>query len=198
MKMTRSYGPRARRKTGISLLDPSDEYGRRSVEGAMALVTARRTRRWNHARNTLFHRAKNGVYDAITFFYLVDELANLTPGQPFTAADLTDHLNRTTEALVWDAVTVGRILNDLIDTWNETNQSPLAQPLVVTRQWSGREYETTNHTDARIALLELLDDLAKLGERVKKAEALGTPPDRQVSPLVACPSVTTKLEGIAV
>lgn len=180
---------RRRRTTGVVLLPEEDMYGRRTVPGARPVLTERRLRRWSHARNTFFHRAKSGVHDPITFFHLVEELAAIEPGRAFTAVELARHLDDVRPALSWDAVVVGRILNDLVASWHDLNPDFDHQPITVTRHWSGREYRVSDFLAARTALFELLDDLVALGQITLEGEARHLPPDRAWTPLGGCPSL---------
>lgn len=180
---------RPRRDTGVIPLDQDDPFGRRTMPASRPDFSERRTKRWARARNAFFHRVKNGIHDPLTFFQLVEELANVRPYQSFKAADLAAHLNERKNMFTWDPVVVGRILNDLVESWNEANPGERHQPLVAIRQWSGREYQTTDFPEARAVLAALLDDLVALGEQAKAQEATGRGPGRLTSPLTFCPSV---------
>lgn len=167
------------------------------MEGSRSLLTERRLRRFAKARNQFYHRVKNGVHDPLTFFHLVEELANIRSGHPFTAAELAAHLNDHKHMIFWDSVVVGRILNDLAENWAEANPGARFQPLVAIRRWSGREYMTNDFPEARAVLLNLLDDLAMLGEQTKDAQAAGKNPARLASPLNDCPSISLPLGATA-
>ncbi|MEA2723033.1 MAG: hypothetical protein QOH59_804 [Gemmatimonadales bacterium] len=180
---------RTRRQTGLIPLTTSDTYGRRTLAGVAELLTPRRLRKWASARNSFYHQVKNGIFDPLTMFHLVEELANTQPNEFFTAAELAEHLNRTKLMLRWDAVTVGRILNDLIESWREANPDRVAQPLVELRRSTGREYMTTSYPYAREVLLRLIDDLVVLGRAEKDREGKGEPSPRLTSPLASCRSL---------
>lgn len=181
---------RVRRTTsGPIPLSSGDGYGRRSVPGAAAMVTERRTRRWSQTRRVAFHRVKNGIYDPYTFFHVVEELASLKPNQPFTSAEFAEYLNDNREYLYWDPVTVGRVLNDLRENFEEANRGERMQPIVAQRYWDGMFYEVTDHPEARAALLNLLDDLNDASQNLYEQEADGKAPARLTSPLASCPSL---------
>lgn len=181
---------RTRRETGVIPFDSSDRFGRRSIEGSNALLTNRRVKAWSKARNQFYHRVKNGIRDPFTFFHLVEELADIRTGHPFTAAELAEHLNRHRPVFTWDPVTVGRILNDLVESWQEANPGVRFQPLVSIRRWSGREYMTQDFPESRAVLMDLLDDLVILGDKTGASRQQGPALD---SPLTRCPSVTLRL-----
>lgn len=150
-------------------------------------------RRWTHARGEFIHRARNGIYDPYTIFHLTDALTNIQPWQQFTAAEMAEWLNQQKPQFVWDAVTVGRILNDMVESLRDANAAPLAQPIIIARDWAGTSYEMTNYTEAREVLLRLLDDLVVLGQQLRDVELSGQPSKRQTSPFANCPSLTHRL-----
>lgn len=167
----------------------SDHYGRLTVPGAIDRLHDRRLRRISAARNSFDHRARNGVHDPLTYFHIIDTLLNIAPGTRFTAAQLAERLNTTRPTFWWDAVTVGRTLGDLIDTFAEVNPGDDFQPLIAWRFPSARRYELTGRPQAHAALLNLFEDLIGIGRAVLDAEAKGEPPRRMTSPLAACASV---------
>lgn len=184
---------RTRKETGVKSLRGNDPYGRTAIVETRGLLAERRLRKWASARNSLFYRAKNGIYDPITYFHLVEELASLQMNEHFTAGDLTDWLNEHKPVLFWDSVVVGRILNDLIDNFAEANPGQRFQPIVSTRFWNGRHYFLTGFPEARAALFNLIDDLAILGQRTMEEQGRGEYAPRTASPLLACPSLNLTL-----
>lgn len=187
--------PRTVRDSGVTPLP--DRYGRQSIPGTKTIVTDRKMRAWTSARNKFTHRAKNGVYDPYTYFHLVEELSQLKPWQSFTASQFADWLNGTRPQFIWDAVTVGRILNDLRESWDESNPGARHQPLIVTRRWNGTYYETTDYASARAVLFALVEDLASVGEGVYTAEQEGRNLSRLVSPLSNCASLADLVADMA-
>jgi len=145
----------------------------------------RRLRRIAHGRKEFFHRAKNGVYDPITYFHIVDELRQMN-GEPFRTRDFVEILNNSRPQLAWDTTTVGRILNDIAETLQEANG---AVYISTARRWNGMIYAVTPNAEVRAALIHLLDDLMLLSERLVELERAGQAPSRLNSPLLACPSV---------
>lgn len=179
----------------IARLPKPDAYGRRSIEGAATQLNDRRIRRWQQASATFIHRVPNGVYDPFSFFHLVDELSNLEPNRPFTAADLARWLNVQRPAFIWDAVTIGRMLNDLRDSFAEGLPGDDAQPLTSSRTWAGTRYSLGHGPLARARLYSLLDDLVALGTELHAAEARAGRQPRLTSPLASCPSLTARLRA---
>ena len=180
---------RIRENDGVVVFPRNDPFGRRSIAGSNELVTERRTKRWHQASAHYFHRTKNGVHDPYSFFHIAQALANIRPWQPFTAAELSEHLNQTVPAFIWDSVTVGRILADMIESFQEANGNPDAQPIKSMRHWNGTYYEMSEHPAARAAILNLVDDLLEVADSTRDSEARGIKPPRLTSPLLQCPSL---------
>jgi hypothetical protein len=188
---------RTRRLDGISQFTKADPHGRQTLPDTHGLLAERRVRKWAASRGNIQHRVKNGVYDPISFFHLVDALASIQLNQRFTAGQLADHLNKAKTTFTWDAVTVGRILNDIVESCEEANPGRDHQPLEVFRTWAGREYMLTSFIPARAVLFNLLDDLAILGERTVEQEAKGKYSPKTTSPLAWCPSLAQEITALA-
>lgn len=161
-------------------------HGRRTIPGAMAMVPTRRHREITHARKTFLHRAKNGVYDPITFYHVLDALLDLKPDQMFRAIEFVRFLRETRFQLVWDTTTIGRVLTDMAESLNEVNAS---SPIDATRRWNGMTYTVSSKPEDRRAMENLLDDLSILCNEELTAELGGEFPKRTQSPLTRCPSL---------
>jgi hypothetical protein len=182
-------------ETGVSPRATNDHFGRMTVDGAITLVTPTRITSWTRGLERLVHRVPNGVNDALTFYHLVYRLANIESNRYFTAGQLAAWLNFYDRAFVWDAVSVGRILNDLRDCWLDVNPHERFQPLQVERRTAARYYRVSDYPEARIAMLNLLDDLLAIGRRLVKEEDRGRFPQRLMSPLNLCPSLVAPIEA---
>lgn len=165
-----------------------DQYGRRTVPGINHKITERRLRQLEKRRKSVIHRPKNGIHDPITFYQLLDAILNIKIGQQFTSKQLADWLNEHRPQITWDAVTVGRVLNDICDSLEEVNGAAQAG-IVSMRDWSGRYWATTDSTEGRIALLNLLDDLYAVVQEAKT--------QRLESPLNRCASILTLMVAVA-
>jgi hypothetical protein len=168
----------------------ADKFGRKTIAGAAEWLTARRQRRITHGLMAYRHRVKNGFQDPFSFWHVVHALLNIRPDEEFGAKQLADFLNKNYPAFIWDAVTVGRILNDIIESVEMVNGMALdMQPLIYRRTSYGNFYQTTNQTPANAVLRNLLDDLELLCDKLVTQEQQGITPLRLGSPLMACPSV---------
>jgi len=165
-------------------------YGRQETPGLRSEVTARRIRKASHAEVEFLHRTKNGIYDPITFYHLLDALMRLEPNSEFRTADLVIHLQTAKRQLVWDSVTVGRVLNDIAESLHDAYG---AVPISAVRRWNGMYYVVHGGLEFKVMQLRLLDDLYRLCEEMLANELAGLTIKRTVSPLVRCPSVAVVL-----
>lgn len=172
--------------TALRLL-PS--YGRKDLPETAPLITPFRVRKWKDARERFIHRTPNYLNDPLTYFHVVRWLLQLKTWDPFTAKSLAHGLNQYETAFRWDPVTVGRILNDIIESAAMANEGEEFQPIRVKRLSTGHRYEVSHHPAARQVLANLLDDLVALGFQVMEAERQGETPSRQQSILAKCPSL---------
>jgi hypothetical protein len=187
---------RRRRASGIRSLRANDLYGKATFAGSAELVTDRRVRRITRGRNAFEHRAKNGINDPYTFFHLVENLLCIEPGFPFKASQFTTWLNEQDAPISWDAVTVGRVLNDILDNIADiTAEGKL--PFSRLRDHSGVYYEIETSIQGRAILFRLLDDLYVICEEMRKDELAGEFSRRQDSPLLRCPSLMDPVREMA-
>jgi len=166
-------------------------YGRNVLPETNSLLTTTRMRKWKEARERFAHRTPNRMNDPLTYFHVVRWLLQIEPWKPFNAKSLAHAMNQYETAFRWDPVTVGRILNDLIESAELANKGEEFQPLRVTRWSTGNRYEISHHTAARQILANLLDDLVVLGDRLIEAGVMGIEWPRQESLFPKCPSLFT-------
>lgn len=155
-------------------------------------LTNHKQRVYKIAGQKAVHRVKNGVYDVYTYYHLLAELGRMRPWTPFTSAKLTEWLNSARPTFIWDAVTVGRVLNDLHESWQESNPGDEHQPLIIRKTWQGNVYELTDYPAARRVMLNLADDLVALVDRTHAQELMGYIEPRLSSPLTLCPSIVNE------
>ena len=149
-------------------------------------VSTRRKRAIVSGRLNHIHLTKNGVYDPLSYYHVVDALLDVGAGLSFSSRELIDFMGARRVGLVWDPVTVGRIVNDVIETLNEVNGDCL---FTAVRRWNGMRYTQVEGRESRVALNNLLADLDRLCEAELASERAGDFPKRINSPLSACASV---------
>lgn len=168
----------------------SDLHGRSSIPGATSIVSARRSREIRANRKSLVHRVKNGVYDPLTYYHILDALLDLQPRMLFRTTEFVPFLAETRTQLVWDATTVGRVINDIAESLTEANAR---KPIENTRRWNGMNYIMSDEREDRAAMENLLEDLAELCRQDILQELTGAFPKRMESPLNRCPSIMVPL-----
>jgi hypothetical protein len=172
--------------TPLRLLPDSDPFGRTSITGMRGLIPERKLRRFVHGSFAFVHRSKNGVYDPMTYFHVVEALLQIEPDTYFRTNDLVGVLTDHQQNFIWDPTTVGRVLADIGETLEEKNN---ATYVATTRRWNGMMYSVTSALEGRAALVALLEDLFNLSEELVRQEMAGQFPKRTNSPLLQCPSV---------
>lgn len=165
-------------------------FGRPAAYSALspygdAEIPIRTQRRWRADKKWLFHPAKNGVYDPVTYALVVETLLKLRPGAYWYAGGLAQHLNDTEPGLIWDAVTVGRVLSDIADVTTEflEGQEPIIRR---SRDYRGRFYAMTASKEGRKLLVRLRELLRGLSHQIIARERQMEPSPRFESPLNLC------------
>lgn len=83
-----------------------------------ANLGVRQRERW-HSSSLWAYRVPNGQLDPLTYMHILDSVASIDPDIELRAGNLTDWLNREKSAFLWDRVTVGKVLSDLHDAFEE-------------------------------------------------------------------------------
>ena len=166
-------------------------YGPQELHGKGVLrdtvLRLGRERKIRSNRKTMYHRSRNGVYDPVTYYHLLDRLLDVRPGTIFRSVEFARELNYRIPDISWDPVTVGRIITDIAETLSEAN-GYIA--IGANRRFDGMIFDVSGHPDARAAMENLLDDLEKVALKELEDERDNKPmPKRLRSPLSFCPSV---------
>lgn len=165
-----------------------DVYGKVSISNEIRpFCSARRLRKNVHADDKFYHRAKNGVYDPLSYYHVVDALLKLAPDEEFRTSNVVAFLADKKPQMIWDRTTVGRILADICETLNDLdggNQTPI----IANKRWNGMNYEVSRHPGRRLSLHRLLDDLWAMSKEVIDEEGRGQFRKRTESPLLTAPS----------
>lgn len=171
-------------RKGASVLNTfpaQDRHGQKTLGGTQ--VSRREALRLVSRSNQLHHRPRNGAYDAVSHYHVLDALMRVTPGQSFRTRDL---LGQLTNKISWDAATVGRIINDIAESLADAYGFTV---IGQNRRFDGMWFDMSGHPEARVALRRLLEDLALIAETELEDEAKGIFAKRLRSPMERCPSV---------
>jgi hypothetical protein len=150
------------------------------------VISTQDVRRLKSARKNLRHLTRNGVYDPITHFHVLDNLLDIAGGDSFRTRDLLPYLRVRAPNLVWDAVTVGRVITDMAEALHDALGY---KAIGVTRRFDGMWFDMSGNTEARFAMEHLLEDLRRLSVEEMQQEAEGHFPKRMSSPMERCPTV---------
>lgn len=154
------------------------DFGRTETD---ATVSNQFLRRAKSSRKGLFRRNKNGIYDPVTFYHVIDGLLQIKGWHNFQSGEFAAYLRRHQPAILWDAVTVGRVLADIAESLEEQN------PLILRRirKWNGMTYEVSDHKEHRETLMRLMEGMRDLAEQdIAREEADGDFLKRIESPML--------------
>ncbi len=97
------------------------------------------------AHGSLRHPTPNGVNDPLSILAVLDLLQSVRPPLNFTTPTAVEWLEAFYKHIIWDAVTVGRILGEISDLASEHDPELPA----IARSRSARGARWTVHTDNR-------------------------------------------------
>lgn len=143
--------------------------------------------RWDGSRHWSYQQP-NGLYDPLTYLFVLDAVANIDPDIELRARNLVPWLFQAVPQFLWDSITVGKVLSDLCDAFEDV----LGEKHGILER--GKDYlglfYRIHHTEevARVyqALREELMGLASV-EMAARRNHDASP--RLASPLLECPSV---------
>lgn len=174
--------------SGVEDIEPTSDLWMSDV--ATRKLGVRQERRWD-ASLAWHYRVPNGQYDPLTYLVILDQIAHIDPNIELRAGNLTVFMNKTNRAFIFDPVTVGKVLSDLCDGFDEILGAKLGF-LERGRDWRGTFYVI--HRDPANAALyrNLREDLMTLTQVEMEARAFRRPLERIASPLLECPSMRGK------
>jgi hypothetical protein len=106
-----------------------------------AAIPPKRCDRWQNEAQTAYRPAVNGYNDPLSHLLLIDELLRLSPHQTLRARALREHLTHQCPQVIWDTITVGRIMSELADLADEAKPDDATPPIVTGRDRFGRFFE---------------------------------------------------------
>jgi hypothetical protein len=142
----------------------------------------RREGRWNSTVLKTY-RVPNAYNDPLCHFIVLHTLLNADENVEFRSRHLADYLNLSRPQFGWDAVTVGKILSDL----HESFETLLGEKSgLTTRGRDQNGYFYVLHTTEPViqAAWGVLDDLQGLVEVQMTLQNQGKPVERAFSPLL--------------
>ena len=168
----------------LKTFDRTDPHGTRKF--TPVAMPRRERERLTRRRLHMFHKQKNGAYDSVTYYHVLEMLMHIEPGEVFRTKEFIKVLGGEVTGILWDAVTVGRIISDIAEALNEAYGFTI---IGSNRRYDGMWFDVTAIDKGRIGMERLLEDLAKVAEAELKDEDRGVFIKRYQSPLEKCPSV---------
>ena len=167
--------------------ESSDRYGngRRGVwnpnlPNPMVLRWKRQVwRAERQVRTMVYYPSKNGFNDPLTITCLLDLLIRMEPATFLNAPVLVDFLEDEYPQIVWDAVTVGRIMKALVEEAAITerpNNQPA--PIIEYRYSDGRVYMINPSPGNHYWLCQLREYFGRCAEKYARDLRGDEPPSR--------------------
>lgn len=149
--------------------------------------------RWEASTHWTY-RTPNGQFDPLTYLHILDEIANIDPDIELRAKNLAQWLNEVRDQFIWDPVTVGKVVSDLCDAFEDVlgEKNGLLERGKDTR---GAFYRIHHVEDTAKVYYGLREDLMRLVEVEMAAQTNRQRSQRLVSPLLECPSVRGEWKG---
>ena len=164
-------------------------------DAAGSPVGTRRRIRWDSSTHWRY-RVANGHNDPLTVLYVHGALMNISPEIELRAGNLAKWLDDTAPAFSWDSVTVGKVLSDLCDGFEQRLGAKCG---LIERGRDQKSIFYVFHRNQETATLarSLYDDLYRLAEVEIAAVAGRGPRNRSFSPLLECPSLRGEFEAVS-
>jgi hypothetical protein len=154
----------------------------------------RERQRWESSEHWAYP-TPNGCYDPLTYLFILDTIMNIDADIELRAGKLADYLATMDYRMTWDAVTVGKVLSDLCDAFEDV-LGVKSGLLERGRDWKGAFYRLhRNPTTARRAQM-LRKDLYYLAKTEMDVRNKGGRSPGLASPLLECASVREEWRDI--
>lgn len=162
---------------------------------AKGSVGSREEKRWSKWDNAVWKNI-NGIYDPLTYLHVLSALAAINPDIELRAANLAKHMAREFPLFIWDAITIGKVLADLADTFEDAlgRKNGLLER---GRDYRGSFYLVHHYPDILPVYKAMRNDLIKMVEAEMVQRDLGKKPQRLMSPLLDLESVKEVLQRSA-
>lgn len=147
----------------------------------------RQAARWLASTNWTY-ATPNGIEDPMTYMLILDALMNIDPFIELRAKNLVLYLSETYPQLSWDPVTVGRVVSDLCDNFEDVLGAKNGL-LERSRDHLGWFYLLHQSPETANLAFRLRDDLMRLTEVEMALRKQGKKTDFKGSPLLECVSV---------
>lgn len=104
----------------VPALEPDAGYVPHRLRAGVDIASPLK-KKWLKEAGSLVRPTKNGYNDAMSHLFILDTLLRLQANQMIRASGLRQVLRREFPQIIWDNVTIGRILGELTDLAAETS-----------------------------------------------------------------------------
>jgi hypothetical protein len=177
--------PRPRRPYSAHTL--VEEFHTPYLQDTGIKLGSRQRQRWEISSHAGY-ATENGCEDPLTYMLIIDALMNIDPFIELRAKNLVIFLNDRYQQMIFDAVTVGKALNDLCDS-HEGLAGKGNGFLERGRDHNGHFYLIHQNPETAKVIFALRDDLQRLFMNEKAERKNGMRPRFRGSPLLECVSM---------
>lgn len=164
---------------GVEDLNSShDKWLARQNPGA---VGVRQQQRWESSQHWSY-RQPNGLYDPLTMMLVLDAVANIDPDVELRAGKLAEWLNQASPQFFWDPVTVGKLVSDLCDNFEDALGAKNGI-LERGRDYKGHFFLLHHNPRTAAVFYRVRDELMAMAELERSLAARGQRSKRLTSPL---------------
>lgn len=164
------------------------------MQDELPALGTRQRLRWEASQHWVY-TTPNGCYDPMTFLYILDTVLQIDPDIELRSNRLTAYLTTQPYRLTWDSTTVGKVLSDLCDAFEDVLGAKNGL-LERGRDYKGTFYRIHRNPEVAKVAQALREDLYRLTEAEMANRKAGNRPLALASPLLECASVRGEWEGI--
>lgn len=179
---------------GEEEISPSgDAWGRKAIP--LDTLGIRQKRRWEASAHWVYPMP-NGVYDPMTYMFVLDMLVGINDQITLRASKLAEYLRIKRPQMGWDAITVGKVLADI----EEEFENVLGEKVGILEKgvdYRGKFYYIHLYPDAVRLYSAVREDLMKLVDDERQKRLLNEAVYRTESPFRECPSMRGEFQAIA-
>jgi hypothetical protein len=178
--------------SGLEEITPHPEkWMQDEVPGVLG---SRQSMRWDASTHWVY-TTPNGCYDPMTYMFILDSVMNIDPDIELRSGKLVEYLAKRPYHMSWDSTTVGKVLSDLCDTFEDVLGAKCGL-LERGKDYKGTFYRIHRNPTTAALAIRLREDLYKATEAEMAARATGNRPQALASPLLECPAARGEWEGI--
>jgi len=158
------------------------------------VLGTRQRMRWESSTRWAYS-TPNGCYDPLTYLFVLDMVMNIDPDVELRSIKAAEYLRTLDYRMTWDAVTVGKVLSDLCDAFEDLLGKKTGL-LERGRDWKGSFYRIHRNPETGLAAQRLREDLYQSAADEITLRQTKRRHDHLVSPLLECASLRGEWKDI--